>query len=216
MSRQFWETAAEDYYDQSRHPRTALLRQTSVAMLGSWFRRHPVRWDATTLEVGSGRPLAPLFTAGPVVALDWSQGMMSPCDRSGRVAYLLGDAERIGIRPGAVDAIVASLGSPFNTGSFWRETRRVARPGAVVAFTAPSYEWAMRDRAVSAEESAATSRATWSGARGHDELFTSVVMPDDEQIALAGSAGLRTLSVVTERQGIGSGAEVSLFVFEAR
>lgn len=211
MSRQFWETAAGDYYDPCRHPRTALLRAASASMLASWFRRHPIGGAATTLEVGSGRPLAPLLTAGPVVALDWSRRMLSPLDGSGRVAYLLGEAERMGIRRGAVDAVVASLGGPFNTGRFWREVGRVARPGAVVAFTAPSYRWALRDRAAADDGGVGvTSTATWAS-QGHDQAFTSVVLPDDEQVALAESGGLRSRRVVTEQIG----AEVSLFVFEA-
>lgn len=218
MSRQFWDVAAQDYYDPARHPRTEMLRRASASVLTSWFGRHPLGTGAVTLEVGSGRPLGPSLTGGPIVALDWSARMLAPIDRSGRVAYLLGDAERMAVRAAAVDAVVASLAGPFNAPPFWREARRVARRGAVVAFTGPSYRWARRDRGLSLARDGVSPTALWSF-NGGPLQFSSIVMPDDQQVAMVESHGFRTLAVVVEHLDDSDvrppGAEVSLFVFEA-
>jgi len=59
-----------------------------------------------------------------------------------RDCRLILDAERLAIQNKSVDAVVASLGDPYNTSAFWRECARVVRPGGRVLFTTPAFAWA--------------------------------------------------------------------------
>ncbi|MGO9334599.1 MAG: class I SAM-dependent methyltransferase [Acidimicrobiales bacterium] len=175
--------------------------------------------ESVVLEVGSGRPIAVELTSGRVVAVDWSLGMMEPLRRSQRLAYLIGDAERLPVASEAMDAVVASLGAPFNTDRFWQDARRVTRPGGVVAFTTPSYSWAVCDRNATSIHEETCCTATW--VSNNEVLtFTSVVLPDEQQVSLAESAGLHLRHVEHSRRSrsitnrdVPFEVEVSLFIF---
>ena len=214
MTRRFWRAAAVDYYDDACHPRTAILRVLSANLLRSWLAQATLDSEAPLLDVGSGRSLGIDVTAARIVAVDWSAEMLSPIDRSGRVIYLLGDAEQLPVASGTINVVVASLGGPFNTAAFWSESRRVLRPGGAAAMTTPSYHWAIADRTPSIGEDDIDHTAVWEG-RGGNRSFTSIVMPDDRQVEMVESVGFRLRHVDRDRFEGAPGGEVTLFAFEA-
>ena len=58
----------------------------------------------------------------------------------------LADVTATGLEAESVDAVVASLGDPYNTEDFWSEVARVLQPGGVCHFTTPAREWALAFR----------------------------------------------------------------------
>jgi SAM-dependent methyltransferase len=109
--------------------------------------------------------------------------------RSNRIsnACLVSDAEQLSIRTASVDAILASLGDPYNTAAFWRECSRVLRPGGRVFFTTPSFEWAQAFRE---ETEAPPMAAEFELVDGRALFVPSFVRSPTEQAALIRSAGL--------------------------
>jgi hypothetical protein len=85
--------------------------------------------------------------------------------------------------------LVASLGDPYNTSTFWAEAFRVVRPGGRVLFTIPSYEWSVRFRDKGAGE-----RAEFVLRNGERRWVPSYVPPLPFQIELMESAGFSVLT----------------------
>jgi SAM-dependent methyltransferase len=106
---------------------------------------------------------------------------------------LILDAERLSIQSGSLDAVVASLGDPYNTSAFWRECARVLRPGGRVFFTTPAFAWAHTFRE---ETGAPMMAAEFDLAQGGILLVPSVVLKPTTQAELIRSAGLDIEQVI--------------------
>ena len=188
-----YDDIAREYYDPARHPTCASLRQLSsnylVPRLGLLAGD-----EGLILEVGVGRSTAAPawhalgFDPKALLLQDSSPEMLSysvEWEKAGsRLA--VAEADATGLPDSSADVIVASLGDPYNTSSFWREVARVLRPGGVCHFTTPAHEWARRFRSPEARAVAEFVRAD-----GSVLFMPSPVYTDQEQGELFSAAGLR-------------------------
>jgi SAM-dependent methyltransferase len=102
------------------------------AWLASQVPRHEVAWDC---GCGSGQAsvaLAAHFDL--VIATDASEQQIAAATSHPRVSYRVAQAEASGLDPASADLItVAQALHWFDVAAFYREARRVARPGALLA-----------------------------------------------------------------------------------
>src|ERR1700687_4766391 len=123
----FGEVATE-YYDATRHPTCANLRQAS----GSLIEQALARLDWTNgwiCDVGCGQSVV------AEILDSWGQPLdrLILCDsaaamlehsrrwRGNKATLVVGDAEGLPLADRSVGILVASLGDSFNQPSFWRE-----------------------------------------------------------------------------------------------
>jgi SAM-dependent methyltransferase len=188
---------AGEYYDSRLHPTCANFREASEAILKAWFSAF-LRAGVSILETGSGASLTSelrdrMNLKATLILSDQSPEMLRQTKwRVGDYRVIL-DAERISVRGGSMDAIVASLGDPYNTGSFWRECARVLRPGGRVFFTTPSSDWAFSFRE---ETGAPKTAAAFDLAHGETLLVPSFVLAQPLQRDLIRCAGLEVEETV--------------------
>lgn len=188
-----YDDIAREYYDSARHPTCASLRQLSISYLIPRLRLLSGD-EGLVLEVGVGRStLAPVwhafgFDPKALVLQDRSPAMLTYSAEweKGGARLAVADADATGLPDSSTDVIVASLGDPYNTSSFWREVARVLRPGGVCHFTTPAHEWARRFRSSETRAVAEFVRAD-----GTVLYMPSPVYTDKEQATLFSAAGLR-------------------------
>jgi len=198
-----YEDLAAEYYDAVRHPTCANFREASSYVLGPWLAtRVPPR--ATIYDVGAGRSLVAELAGSDrdldgLVLVDSSPTMLAySIEWVKRGARLVeAPAERLPAAAESVDALVASLGDPYNTPEFWAEAQRVVRPGGRVFFTTPSHEWAVAFRTRDDGESALT-RAEFELADGRRIAVLSHILAVGAQVTLIERAGF----VVDEIAGV--------------
>ena len=162
-----------------------------------WFRRFCTS-NARILEVGAGKSLLLEYLnskSGKVEHLllaDTSPTMLGYSRALAARPDLLvvANADRLPMPDHDLTLIVASLGDPYNTSSFWREVCRVLQPGGRVLFTTPSHEWATAFRS-----NVDPNVAEFELADGRKVHVPSLILDVDEQIDLMRSAGLRTLAI---------------------
>ncbi len=150
--RRVFDRLAPDYYDEVKHPTTASFRAGSDHLLRAWLG--PLMRSTTVVcEVGAGKSsVLQLIREGcsppaRLLLVDFSFGMLRHSAAGPRFTHLiLGDAERLPLKSGTVDVLVAPLGAPFNGEAFWQEAGRVVRAGRHVIYTGPAHEWALRFR----------------------------------------------------------------------
>lgn len=187
---------ASEYYDSQRHPTCANFREASAAILRRWFGAF-LRPELSILETGAGASVAAelIRETGLDVFLilsDQSPEMLSKSNGRCSKYRLISDAENLSIRSRSVDAVVASLGDPYNTTAFWRECARVLRPGGRVFFTTPSFAWT---RSFREETGAPPMAAEFDLAQGGTLLVPSVVLRPSAEAELILSTGLRVEQV---------------------
>jgi SAM-dependent methyltransferase len=143
---------ALEYYNAGLHPTCANFREASQYFLAPWFVKL-IQIRSRVLETGAGHSIVSdwLHDSGKrvsiFVASDVSLRMLSNSPRFGSGSvYCLCDAKQLPFANNSFDVIVSSLGDPYNSAEFWRETARVLSPGGHVAFTTPSFEWAQQYR----------------------------------------------------------------------
>lgn len=183
-----YERLAAEYYDASRHPTSANFREASALILGDWLGSLNA---VDILEVGAGRSVVwevlPQSSASSrnVTITDSSPSMLGySSDLAGpNVRLMLADARDLPFPSTSFDAVVASLGDPYNDTAFWSEASRVLRSTGSVLFTTPSYEWAQafRDLAPAAE---------FETREGISLPMPSYVLSKTRQALLMRSAGL--------------------------
>ncbi|MBP5855829.1 class I SAM-dependent methyltransferase [Marivibrio halodurans] len=107
--------------------------------LFAWLAGLPAAGErnATAWDCGCGNGQASIGLArhvGHVIATDPSAGQVARAAAHPRIRYLAAPAERTPIAADSIDLVVAAQAAHwFDIDAFYREVRRVARPGAVVA-----------------------------------------------------------------------------------
>jgi SAM-dependent methyltransferase len=96
------------------------------------------------------------------------------------------------LQDNSVAILVASLGDPYNEPAFWREAHRVLKPGGVVLFTTPAYEWAEKFRRAS---NSAPDLAEFKLANGRLVGVRSLVQSEDDQLDMIKDSGLEVVKV---------------------
>lgn len=90
---------------------------------------------AVDMGCGSGQlsvVLADLFSE--VVAVDASAAQIDAAPQNPRIRYLVAPAENTRLEPSSADLVVAAQAFHwFDATAYWREVRRIARPGALAA-----------------------------------------------------------------------------------
>ena len=100
--------------------------------LASLCPAHDLAWDCATGNGQAAVPLARYFTG--IVATDFSAQQIEQAERNARVRYLVAPADQAPIGAGSADLVtVAQALHWFDLTSFYREVRRVARPGGILA-----------------------------------------------------------------------------------
>jgi SAM-dependent methyltransferase len=188
-----YEDIASEYYDAERHPTSANFREASAVVLRDVLPGL-VDDEATVVEVGCGRSLVMEVLDGAGIAaarailVDSSPTMLAysePFVRPG-VELLLGDAEHLPLPDGDASVVISVLGDPYNTPAFWREVRRVLRPGGRALYTTPSFDWSVAFRG-------GADAAEFDRADGDELALRSVVLDPERQSSLMAGAGLRVL-----------------------
>ncbi len=102
------------------------------AHLASLCVHHRKAWDCATGNGQAATALAAYFAE--VVATDASAEQINKAERCERVCYLVAPAEDSGLAAGSIDLItVAQALHWFDFSAFYREARRVAAPGGLLA-----------------------------------------------------------------------------------
>lgn len=180
---------ASEYYDPLRHPTCANFREASQILLFPWLYRL-VTPKKRVIEVGAGRSVVAewlresrrnlatfIATDLSLEMLHYSQGNDSDQD------LIVADAQRLPFAENFFDLAVSSLGDPYNTPLFWGEMARVLRPGAIVLFSTPSFQWACRFRQ-------GRDAAEFSLLDGHIITVPSYVRSPESQCQLIEHSGL--------------------------
>jgi ubiquinone/menaquinone biosynthesis C-methylase UbiE len=100
--------------------------------LASLCPSHELAWDCATGNGQAAVPLARYFTS--IVATDFSAQQIEQAERNAKVRYLVAPADQAPIEDGLADLVtVAQALHWFDLTSFYREVRRVAKPGGILA-----------------------------------------------------------------------------------
>jgi SAM-dependent methyltransferase len=183
-----YESLAAEYYNGRLHPTCANFREGSKAVL-NWWLAHLAPAELVFCEVGAGKSLLAellsprLKRLDNVFLLDRSPSMLEYSRRWAELGahLLVADALHIPLASDSVDVIVASLGDPYNLGDFWVEARRLLKPGGMVFFTTPSYDWA---RAFRDQPSAGANVAEFEVSGTRRVLVESYILPINDQATL--------------------------------
>ncbi len=196
VSENSYERLAAEYYDPILHPTCANFRTASAVVLAHWLLDVCTR-TARLVEVGAGKSLlleylvehgcrvqSVLVTDSSPKMLEHSRGLgLEPTQ------FLIAPAYRIPVPDGSVSALVASLGDPYNTNTFWAEAHRVLEPNGHVIFTTPSWEWSSTFR--QANEGQIAEFVMSDGTRVD---VPSLILSLHEQEALIESTGLELVN----------------------
>jgi SAM-dependent methyltransferase len=189
--RQVFDLLASDYYDEDKHPTTASFRSASDHLLRGWLARF-IEHTTIVCEVGAGKSSVTPFIGrgcdppGELLLIDFSFGMLRHSALDAWSAHrILADAERLPLKSGTIDLLVAPLGAPFNRRTFWQEAARVVRAGCHVIYTGPAHEWARAFR----------NGNPVADFGGGDEVLRvpSWTRTQDDQRRLTGSLGFETV-----------------------
>lgn len=189
-----YDALANEYYDLSRHPTSASLREASVVAFETCGKGP---WPGPALEVGAGRTIladVPGAVAGPVELLDASRDMLRHSQGVvGAGGLVQARCEALPFRDSSFRTVISILGDPYNQRAFWTEVARVLTPGGESFYTTPSWDWACRYREI---EGGKQDQAEF---ESHGSLVhvTSLVYPVPVQTALIEEAGLRVRAVLS-------------------
>lgn len=190
-----YEELASEYYNPQRHPTCANFREASALLLRGWLRKYGAG-DGGRCEVGAGDSLlAELLAEGGwplegLIITDSSPTMLGYsrkwADSGARL--ILAGAESLPVRSASLGLLVSSLGDPYNEPAFWGEAYRVLRPGGLVFFTTPAYEWARAFRRQSRQDEVMSAEFELLG--GRVVSVPSWIYPVDEQKRMVEGSGL--------------------------
>jgi ubiquinone/menaquinone biosynthesis C-methylase UbiE len=190
---------ASEYYDPVAHPTCKNFRDASGIFLSKVFNN--IEISGAIVDVGAGASIvAEIFAAtdlplNDLLLVDSSEAMLEHSRQhlASGVSLLVSDARALPFRAESVGLLVASLGDPFNVGSFWREVARCLRRDGKCLFTTPSYEWARSFRGSARNEREAY--AYFELQDGQRVYVPSIIHPIAEQLEICSSYGLRTTLV---------------------
>lgn len=196
-----YEEIASEYYDQARHPTCANFREASARILREWLQKYRVRRDQIC-EVGAGNSLLAelLVEMGEdihgLIISDPSPSMLGFSEKWAAWGAILSlsRAETLPVASGSLGLLVSSLGDPYNEPAFWDEAYRVLRPGGVVFFTTPAYDWAESFRLQNGQGEVMS--AEFELKDGRRVFVPSWIYPVDQQIKLIMSSGIEVEEVV--------------------
>jgi ubiquinone/menaquinone biosynthesis C-methylase UbiE len=167
----------------------------SAVIIARWLPSIPT--GASVCEVGAGRSVV----AEQLIHLGQSLNRLLITDESARMleysrqfesagaTLWLARAERLPIAGDSIGCLVSSLGDPYNNRTFWTEAFRVVRPGGIVIFTSPAYEWAVSFRRESQNIDASFMQAEFELADGRRVYLPSYIYSDSDQQSLVEGAG---------------------------
>jgi SAM-dependent methyltransferase len=196
-----YEDIASEYYDRIRHPTCANFREASAGILKTWLQKHAVE-RGQVCEVGAGNSLLAelLVDAGEnphgVIISDPSPSMLAFSNKwINRGAELsLNSAEMIPVASNSLGLVVSSLGDAYNQPTFWEEINRCLRPGGMLFFTTPAYEWAKAFRSKNGEDDMMA--AEFQLKDGRRVFVPSWIYPVEKQVELIKNSGLEIWKVV--------------------
>ncbi len=100
--------------------------------LASLCTAHDLAWDCATGNGQAAVPLARYFTS--IIATDFSAQQIEQAERRATVRYLVAPADQVPLADTSADLVtVAQALHWFDLTSFYREVRRVAKPGGFLA-----------------------------------------------------------------------------------
>ena len=145
---QNYDVVAAEYYDAQLHPTCANFRSASSCLIERFLQRVPTD-GRRVVEFGAGRSVVAEILLRQCVGLetltliDQSVAMLEYSRRFEEFGakLIVSAAEQLPLEAGSVDVGVACLGDPYNASAFWSEVFRVLRPGGLMYYTTPSYEW---------------------------------------------------------------------------
>jgi ubiquinone/menaquinone biosynthesis C-methylase UbiE len=199
-----YEALSPEYYDAEAHPTCANFTQASQLLLKAFHPALSAFLDglgraADFADAGCGRSVlaGDLIRRGThwhsLLLMDRSAGMLAhsrPFAEAGAV-LAVADSGALPLRAGGVDVVAAFMADPFNTPQTWREFARIARPGSLSVFTAPSFPWASAFRAAQSLERPDSARFV---TRARDAVYVpSHVLDDAAQRAMMEQAGFAVL-----------------------
>jgi SAM-dependent methyltransferase len=189
-----YDALAREYYDPVAHPTCHNFNRLSRIYLERWV---PEPWvDRNVLELGAGDSCAAAilhargYLLNGLEITDASASMLAHSRRweACGATLALSDATSLNREAASVALLVASLGDPYNLPEFWREAARVTKPGGVVLFTVPSFQWAARFRTLVSSKS--VDEAEFKLRDGRSVSVPSFILPLDEQVRMIENAGL--------------------------
>jgi ubiquinone/menaquinone biosynthesis C-methylase UbiE len=184
---------SREYYDRAQHPTCANFREASTAILVPWLSKF-AKQGMQIIEVGAGASIVSDWLAverreiNGFVASDLYLQMLQYSREPIPPKRVVCDAQCLPFVSACFDVLVASLGDPYNTRSFWTESARVLRAGGYILFTTPSSEWALQFRGSSEDAEFLL--------RGGDRIAVpSFVMPEARQLEMIQACGLEVIDI---------------------
>lgn len=145
---------AAEYYDDKLHPTCANFRHLSKLFFKEKLTTYK---NGNIIEVGAGKSVvAEILLENDIdistlTITDLTEEMLgySNVYMDFGASLSIEDATILqGIDDNTGDLICSSLGDPYNLLLFWETAHRVLKRNGRVLFTTPSYEWALKYRAV--------------------------------------------------------------------
>ncbi len=193
-----YEKLASEYYDAAKHPTCANFYEASFILVKNWASSYLSSVELAC-EVGCGNSmlaqiLGEFNNAPKLILVDSAPSMLkySMQYRGDRTSLVLGDAERLPFRSQSMDALLCSLGDPYNTNYLWADIKRILRRGATAFFTTPSFTWAQAFRRDISEEI----WARFALGDGKEIRVSSIIYPQAEQRRLMEEHGLIVKDIV--------------------
>jgi SAM-dependent methyltransferase len=157
----------------------------------------PTPTGSTTCEVGAGKSLVAELrikhgrSLKQLLITDQSSKMLE-YSRQFEVAgatLRVATAGDLPLPSDSIEWLVASLGDPYNTETFWTETVRVLKRGGKAVFTTPAYDWAKCFRDVN-DNDAGFKEAEFELIDGRRVRLPSFIYSEENQVDLVEKHGL--------------------------
>lgn len=188
---------ALEYYDSQRHPTCSNFRACSERLLQFWLSDR-ISHDSNILEVGCGMSLVAPWLEDhgfPLRNLTLTDSVEQMLQHSAKwieagAAGTIASANSLPAEDSSVDAVVSSLGDPYNCRETWQEFFRVLRIGGTILFSSPSFDWASCFRKVNCIGQSHLGSAEFETVSGDKVRVPSIIIQRSEQEALAREVGL--------------------------
>jgi len=181
---------ALEYFDQVLHPTCDAFGKASQRLFEEFTQSNDKAADLI-LEIGPGQqPKAELFSSRSILYVDDSLTMLDYAPSPPNVIKRVASADNIPLDSDSADYVLASLGDPYNTESFWMEISRVLKSEGICIYTTPSYQWSMNYRRI---EGSPEDCARFALRNGLVVDLPSFVFPQKDQVALMERCGFQLI-----------------------